>query len=1157
MKKNIFASIAVALLIAALPAAAQVTYSSFVDTFTNGSTIDSLTPAKPTTNSAAYQQIAAKTFLPNPPTITANSFKCGIGSSSSGCFEEESVFTTTPVALSQPNNDFIQLTIVFTNTSGILVNPGYLLIGLFNSGGVGPLPGGTNNATTAVNLTGSAQNWLGYNAQLGQGSFNSKILTRTANSSVTTANNQDVLVDGLSSSEGYTGSSQIGSSVIANLTLAVGATYTESLNIALVGQNSLAITNNLYSGAVASGTPLASVGGVATNSTYLTGGFDSLAIGFLSKSATTLSNVVTISSISVTSAVTVISAPPTITLQPNPVAVVSGGCCAMDVSAIGFGVQYQWYRNGAALADVGNISGATSSQLVISPAGPGDVFSGANGYYCKVSGTGGFTTNSVTNALSLISSKTLTWTAAGGNTWDVANTVSWNDPSLNPVVFNFGDPVILDDTAGNEVVNLSGSFISPASVSITTANAYTLQGGGSLAGPMSLAFNGSGSPGSPGELILNCNNTYSGGTTISNVTFVQVKNYNGFGTGPVNLNDDGGTMELVNAGSATAGIQGTLNINSNYTVQVDGAGTFGAVFLGDLAGSSTATLTIQNNPGNPSVTNRIRVYGNNTTNNANIFLNGPSTPQAQYYGMVLSPYESGIQVYNGVISGSGGVVNRGGGQAIFTAQNTYTGGTVPTAGSLGIGADSTGPGASTSGPIGTGDLIVAPETGSANGTGTIFAYGGAHTIANPVIFPANTNNQTLATSGSNILTLSGTIDLNGADGIAATPPLTNRTFSIGSTVPTIFSGVISDDGQAIGLTKSGTGTLELDNTETYTGPTTVSAGLLNGNGSLAGSVLVATNAAIGGGTAASLGTLTVSGGLNFTNGGGFFRVNRSGLASDHVSVGGALTNSGTVGTITVTNLGATLQVGDSFTLFNKGVSNGAALTVIGGNVAWGNNLALNGSIVVVTPPDTGILLAAPASVLPGGNITNTITVTNFGPGTALALVITDTVPSNVTFVSANSGGTTNGHLGVVVWNLSSLAANTGTNFTLIFNAPTAGLTTNTATVVSSSVDTNPGNNSATTVTAIISTIVPTVPPHIGTFSLAGANLVINATNGVTGGTYYLLGTTNLTKPLSQWTALATNVVTASGGANAFTFTGTNVVIPGTAQQFYLLSSTNN
>ena len=378
-----------------------------------------------------------------------------------------------------------------------------------------------------------------------------------------------------------------------------------------------------------------------------------------------------------------------------------------------------------------------------------------------------------------------------------------------------------------------------------------------------------------------------------------------------------------------------------------------------------------------------------------------------------------------------------------------------------------------------------------------------------------------------------------------------------NTGPTTISGVISDGGLGFGLIKTGTNALYLNNpANNYAGPTIVSAGLLAGSGNVAGSVVVTNNGSIGGGAATDIGTFAIGGNLTLTNGNGFFRVNRAGSSNDLVSVSGGLTNSGT-GTITVTNLGATLQLNDTFFLFNKAMSNGAALTVIGGGVAWSNNLAANGSIVVASPPDTGVQLTAPASVLLAANITNTLTVTNAGPGIALGMVVTDTLPANVKFVSATGGGTTNANAGQVVWSGFSLAVNTATNFTLIVNATAAGNATNTATVVNSAAYPNPGNNTATSVTAVTTVIVPTVSPYIASFSLVGGNLVINGTNGVNGGTYYLLESTNVVKPFSQWTAVATNIVSTNGASGAFTFTGTNVVNPGAGHQFYILSSTNN
>jgi hypothetical protein len=163
----------------------------------------------------------------------------------------------------------------------------------------------------------------------------------------------------------------------------------------------------------------------------------------------------------------------------------------------------------------------------------------------------------------------------------------------------------------------------------------------------------------------------------------------------------------------------------------------------------------------------------------------------------------------------------------------------------------------------------------------------------------------------------------------------------------------------------------------------------------------------------------------------------------------------------------------------------------------------------------------------------------------------------VTFVSATGSGTTNSHSGLVVWSVASLAANTATNFTLIVTPTAGGSVTNIVNVAGSLADSATANNTATNITLVTTIIVPTVSAHIGTFNLVSGNVVIGGTNGVNGGTYYLLCSTNVAKPLSQWTTVATNVVSASGASGAFTFTGTNVVSSGVGQQFYILSNTNN
>jgi hypothetical protein len=74
-------------------------------------------------------------------------------------------------------------------------------------------------------------------------------------------------------------------------------------------------------------------------------------------------------------------------------------------------------------------------------------------------------------------------------------------------------------------------------------------------------------------------------------------------------------------------------------------------------------------------------------------------------------------------------------------------------------------------------------------------------------------------------------------------------------------------------------------------------------------------------------------------------------------------------------------------------------------------------------------------------------------------------------------------------------------------------------------------------------------PGIGGVSLSGANLVLDVSNGLAGTTYHLLMSADLALPLSQWTPVATNNLSASGN---FTFTFTNAFNTSIRQQSYIL-----
>jgi uncharacterized repeat protein (TIGR03803 family) len=112
--------------------------------------------------------------------------------------------------------------------------------------------------------------------------------------------------------------------------------------------------------------------------------------------------------------------------------------------------------------------------------------------------------------------------------------------------------------------------------------------------------------------------------------------------------------------------------------------------------------------------------------------------------------------------------------------------------------------------------------------------------------------------------------------------------------------------------------------------------------------------------------------------------------------------------------------------------------------------------------------------------------------------------------------------------------------------PVAGLVLSASTLYGTSSGVpGPGNGTVFSLT-LGSTAIPS-PPAITSISLSGTNLVINGTNGQSGGTYETLTSTNLVLPLNQWMPVATNVLNANGN---FTITATNAVNPADQQRFF-------
>jgi len=133
-----------------------------------------------------------------------------------------------------------------------------------------------------------------------------------------------------------------------------------------------------------------------------------------------------------------------------------------------------------------------------------------------------------------------------------------------------------------------------------------------------------------------------------------------------------------------------------------------------------------------------------------------------------------------------------------------------------------------------------------------------------------------------------------------------------------------------------------------------------------------------------------------------------------------------------------------------------------------NNTATNVNVVYTNlTADLGIGKSAPATVLAGGSLAYTISITNFGPFTASNTVVTDSLPASVSFVSASGGGVNNS--GTVTWNLGSIADNVVSNLTVTVTAPASGTLTNLASLATSTTDPVSTNNTSP---KVVTTVTP-------------------------------------------------------------------------------------
>ncbi len=526
---------------------------------------------------------------------------------------------------------------------------------------------------------------------------------------------------------------------------------------------------------------------------------------------------------------------------------------------------------------------------------------------------------------------------------------------------------------------------------------YTAQTfGGTISG------NGAVTKSGPGLLTLTNSNGYTGGTTIS-----------------------GGTLQL---GNGQAGQDGSLAAtgvvadNGVFAFNYASNETFAGAISGNGAlttlGSRMLTLAnIETYSGPTTISAGTLVLGNgltsgavagNVLNNSALVFNSPTT-----------------QTYSGVISGSGAVSTVGGNYLRLTRQNTYSGATTVSGGTLSLIGGSlysnlTWANSSVVTVNQSGVLEVAAWSDNDTGTNPNSGLGHDAFTANNLVLNGGTVRYVGTTTAGGNYDRSFTIGPNGAaldaSGAVTFQLLATRNVYGFGLINNTANGPLTLEGTTNGLlglaysggsnlTKSGPGTWTISGANTYTGGTTVNAGVLiaANTGALpgytaGGSIVVNTGAtlAVTAGTNAGEFSLTTGGGVNQVLQNATFEGNTSlGIqvnAPENVTYGTPIADS-TNGPLGFVKLGTgilSLTGNNTYsggTQVNGGVLIATAVNTLGlsgGQPAYqfAGRISVNGA---------GSTLVVQAGTSPGefqpGNVSNVLNNVAFGTGTVFGIQV--------------------------------------------------------------------------------------------------------------------------------------------------------------------------
>ncbi|TFY90662.1 transporter [Pseudomonas nabeulensis] len=541
-------------------------------------------------------------------------------------------------------------------------------------------------------------------------------------------------------------------------------------------------------------------------------------------------------------------------------------------------------------------------------------------------------------------------TYTGGTALNGGTLVVGNNSALGTGVLTTADGTTLD---ANTTVSLNNNVTVNGALTAAGSNALTLAG--SVSGTGSLIKNGIAS------LTLAGNNSYRGPTVLNQGGLVLGSN-TALGSGTLSAAagttlDNIGTVSVANAVSVAGnlGILGGGNLTLNGLVTgTGGLSKSGAGNLtlnaanGYLGGTqlNQGTLTL----GNSSAlgTGALTVNGAASLDSGSAF----ALANAISLNAALTLPGSNDLSLGGVVSGTGALIKNGATNLALANANTYSGGTTLNGGTLTVG---------NAAALGSGAVTVGGAATLANNTAPLV-------LANAVSLNAD-----LTVAGTQNLTLAGVLAGNAAlikNGAADLTLSGNNTFTgplsvLGGSLTTVGNGALgSTSGVSVGSGASlnlggnaSLGSLAGNGTVQVAGGSTLSVGSSNLDNSFAGALSGAGNLDKNGSGVLDLSGANSISGLANVNAG---TLNVSGsLASSSVAVnsGATLTGTGSLGgAVTVAdgghiglNTGSSLSVGSLVLGANSNLDVGLGTPVVGGGSGLlnvGGDLTLDGNLNV-------------------------------------------------------------------------------------------------------------------------------------------------------------------------------------------------------------------